>query len=156
MGWRAPRQWWVWFGGLFALVALQACVSTPEWEPIAPSEFHFVPIVPPKGPGPGGWKVARLLITLARQEGHTFKPVICRVQVEVPEFNFRGPVTDEYAQSCAATASDQAAERVLRQSFLSAELCKRYHLEMERLLRELVPGARVKDFADYPGAPQPR
>ena len=109
-----------------------------------------------KGSGPGGWKAARLLITLARQEGRTFKPVICRVQVEVPEINFRGPVTDEYAQQSAATASDQAAERVLRQNFLSAELCKRYHIEMERLLRELVPGARVKDFADYPGAPQLR
>ena len=74
----------------------------------------------------------------------------------MPEINFRGPVTDEYAQQSAATASDQAAERVLRQNFLSAELCKRYHIEMERLLRELVPGARVKDFADYPGAPQLR
>jgi hypothetical protein len=156
MGWRRPRGWWFRFGGLVALAALLACVSTPEWDPIAPSEFHFVPIVAPQGMGPGGWKAARLLITLARQDGHTFKPVLCKVQVEVPEINFRGPVTDEYAQSCAATASDQAADRVLRQNFLSAELCKRYHLEMERILRELIPGARVKDFADYPGAPQRR
>jgi len=127
---KASPRWWLRLGGLAALVALLACAATPEWEPIAPSEFHFVPVVGPKEPGPGGWKAARLLITLARQEGQIFKP-----------------------QQSAATASDQAAERVLRQSLLSAEMCKRYHLEMEKLLREFIPGARVKDFADYPKGP---
>jgi hypothetical protein len=50
---------------VLALWCLPACatLSGDEWLGISPSEFHFVPIVPLRGKGPGGWMVARVVIT---------------------------------------------------------------------------------------------
>jgi hypothetical protein len=143
--------------GLVALVVATACATGPEaWEPISPLEFHFTSLITSESGAPGGWKVARLLISLVRKQGRTSRVVWCRVQVEVPEVNWQGVITDERAQFAAAAASDAAAQRVLGQNLLSAEMCRRYYEEMEKLLQQQIAGARVKDFADYPGSPPRR
>jgi hypothetical protein len=145
--WQATAQRLLRLVGLAAVTVILACGTTPEpWVPIPPAEFHFYPVVLRGEPGPGGWKAAQLLITLARLEGRIFKPVVCPVRVEVPEMTWRGAVTDEFAQQSAAKASDLAAERVLRQNLLSAEMCRRFYMEMEKELKEFIPGARVKRF----------
>jgi hypothetical protein len=72
------------------------------------------------------------------------KNVWCHIEVQVPEINFRGVVTDEFAQLEAAKAADIAAERVLKQEGLfSAEMCKRFMEEMQREMQDNTPGTRV-------------
>ena len=133
---------------VLALLCLPACAtfSGEEWQGISPSEFHFVPIVPLRGKGPGGWKVARVVITLVRKSGESSISAVCQVQVEVPEIHEGGGVTDAFAQQSAALAADAAAQRVLTLSLLSAELCGRFNVEMEALLKVPIPGARVSSF----------
>jgi hypothetical protein len=72
------------------------------------------------------------------------KNVWCHIEVQVPEINFRGVVTDEFAQLEAAKAADIAAERVLKQEGLfSAEMCKRFTEEMRKEMAKTVDGTRV-------------
>jgi hypothetical protein len=133
-----------------ALVLLTtACVSIVEGPGgISPSQFHFSPIVSLKGRGPGGWKMARLIINLARVSEGGVHTVPCRVQVEVPERNFLGVVDDGLAEEAAAEAADTSAELVMPQGLVSATMCERFRQEMQRLLSVPIPGARVRDFVD--------
>lgn len=142
---RRVRRFFCW---VLALLCLPACAtfSGDEWHGIPPSEFHFVPIVPLRGKGPGGWKVARVVITLVRKSGESSISAVCQVQVEVPEIHGDGGVTEAFAQQSAAMAADAAAQRVLSLSLLSAELCGRFNAEMEALLKVSIPGARVSGF----------
>ncbi|WP_224365069.1 hypothetical protein [Hyalangium versicolor] len=136
------------FSVAFLLLAT-ACVSIVGGPGgIAPAQFHFSPIVSLKGRGPGGWKMARLIITLARVSEGGVHNVPCRVQVEVPETNFLGTVDDGLAEAAAAEAADAAAELVLPQGLVSAVMCERFRQEMQKLLSVPVPGARVRDFID--------
>ncbi len=141
--------------GLGALLCTTACVSfvggEGEWRGISPAQFKFEPYVPPGAPEPGGWKVARVIINLVRKSGDELEYVACDVQVEVPEFNYLGLVSDEFAQKEAAKAADAAVERVLPQGLLSAQMCHRFHEEMRKLLEIPVPGARVRKFVDMKG-----
>jgi hypothetical protein len=113
--------------GWVALLCTTACVSFVDgeggWRGISPAQFKFEPYVPSGAPEPGGWKVARVIITLVRKSGDELEYVACDVQVEVPEFNYFGLVSDELAQKEAAKAADAAVERVLPQGLLSAQMC---------------------------------
>lgn len=136
------------FAVAFLLLAT-ACVSIVGGAGgISPSQFHFSPIVSLKGRGPGGWKMARLIITLARVSESGVHNVPCQVQVEVPEINFLGTIADGLAEEAAAEAADAAAELVLPQGLVSAVMCERFRQEMQRLLSVPIPGARVRDFID--------
>jgi hypothetical protein len=71
--------------------------------------------------------------------------VICPIEVQVPEVNYLGTVTDEFAQLEAAKAADIAAERTLQQqNLLSAELCQRFMQEMLKVMGEAIDGTRIK------------
>lgn len=98
-----------------------------------------------RAPGPGGWKSARVVIQLLHvtDEG-VRKNVFCPIEVQVPEVNYLGIVTDQFAQWEAARAADIAAELTLKQQELvSAEMCKRFREEMEKQMREGVDGTRI-------------
>ena len=131
---------------LLSLLYLSACVSFigGPWG-ISPSQFQFRPIVPRRTPGPGGWKSARVSIQLVHvTEQGVHKNVWCHIEVEVPELNYLGVVTDEVAQWEAARSSDIASERVLKQEGLfSAELCNRFREEMMKEMEGNIPGTRV-------------
>lgn len=73
---------------------------------------------------------------------------ICEIEVQVPEINYLGPVSDELAQVRAAEAANAAARIVLREPpTMTAVLCNRFRTEMERILkRTMIPGARVTAF----------
>jgi hypothetical protein len=50
---------------VLSLLVTSACMSIAgDMDGISPSQFKFVPVVPHKGAEPGGWKTARLVITL--------------------------------------------------------------------------------------------
>ncbi len=73
--------------GLAVLLCATACVSFVGGEGgggISPSQFKFSRVVSPKGKGPGGWKTARLVITLVRASGQNVQDVFCQIQVQVP------------------------------------------------------------------------
>ncbi len=147
----------VWLFGLAVLLCATACVSFVDndgaWKGISPSQFMFEPYVPPEPIGPGGWKAARVMITLARKSSDgRLQFVPCQVQVEVPAANYLGPVTDELAQTEAAKAADAAAEIVLTQGLFSAQMCSRFHEEMRKRLAIPIPGVRVRKFIDMSGA----
>jgi hypothetical protein len=146
--------------GLAALLCTTACMSFVGGEGggggISPLQFMFEPYVPADAFEPGGWKAARVIITLVRKSDEGLRLVPCQVQVEVPESNFRGVVSDEFAQLEAAKAADTAVERVLPQGLMSAEMCKRFRDEMQMLLQATVPGARVSDFIDRRGSSRRR
>ncbi|WNG51039.1 hypothetical protein F0U60_48110 [Archangium minus] len=149
--------------GLGALLCATACVSLVGGDGgegggggISPSQFMFEPYVPADLLEPGGWKVARVIITLVRKSDEGVRFVPCQVQVEVPESNYRGVVSNEFAQQEAAKAADTAVERVLPQGLMSAEMCKRFRDEMQRLLQGAVPGTRVNEFLERRGSRQKR
>ncbi|OJT20317.1 hypothetical protein BO221_30220 [Archangium sp. Cb G35] len=82
------------------------------------------------------------LIHVTEQGIH--KNVFCPIEVQVPEVNYLGVVTDQFAQWEAARAADIAAERTLKQQhLLSAELCQRFMAEMLDVMGDTVDGARV-------------
>lgn len=128
-----------------ALLCLTACMSFVDgWGGISPSQFDFQPMVPLRGKGPGGWKSARVVITLLHvTPGGVRKNVTCLLEVQVPEVNGDGVVTDETAQMEAAKAADIAAERTLTRGGLSAEMCRRFKDEMEEVMKKTVAGTRV-------------
>ncbi|HZI04288.1 MAG TPA: hypothetical protein VEZ71_09715 [Archangium sp.] len=131
---------------VLCLLATSACMSIAgDMDGISPSQFKFVSVVPHQGEGPGGWKAARLIITLVRSLTQP-ETVTCYVSVEVPEVNEQGVVTDGFAQRMSARAADAAAARVAGQGYFSAEMCKRFRDEMQRELRLLVSGSRIKEF----------
>lgn len=131
-----------------ALLGLSSCVTLAgdDWHGIAPSEFHFIPIVALRGKETGGWKVARVVITLVWKSGSETRSAVCQVQVEVPERNYSGLITNEFAQMAAAEAADTAAQRVLSQGLLSAQMCARFNAELEAALSIPIPGCRVSSF----------
>ena len=104
---------------LSALLCLPACMSFIGGPlGISPSQFQFRPIVPLSVPGPGGWKSARVVIQLVHATEQGIRGnVICPIEVQVPEVNYLGTVTDEFAQLEAARAADIAAERTLQESY---------------------------------------
>lgn len=127
--------------------ALAACTLVGGGIP--PSQFHFVRVVAPPGVGEGGWKVAQVAILLNRVSPMFPVSAICDVEVQVPEINYLGPVSDELAQMRAAEAANAAARIVLREPpTMSAVLCMRFRTEMERILKGtgMIPGARVTRF----------
>ena len=131
---------------LVALLCLPACMSFVGGPGgISPSEFQFQPMIPWKAPGPGGWKSARVTIQLVHITDRGFrKNVWCPIEVQVPEVNYLGIVTDEFAQLEAAKAADIAAERTLRKEGLfSAEMCEHFRMEMLKEMGKTVGGARV-------------
>lgn len=131
---------------LLTLLSLSACVSIVGGPGgISPSQFQFLSIVPLREPGPGGWKSARVIIQLVHMtERGIRKNIHCGIEVQVPQINEFGIVTDEFAQLEAARAADTAAERTLKQeNLLTAEMCKRFRDEMQSEMREFIPGTRI-------------
>lgn len=100
--------------------------------------------------------MARVTLQLVHMPDDAPVLVPCDVQVEVPEINKDGVVTDEVAQAVAAQASDTAAARVMDQGLLSAELCARFRAEMLREIQMRIPGARVRSFKDLVHPPRRR
>jgi hypothetical protein len=131
---------------VLALLSLPACVSIVGGPGgISPSQFQFQSMVPLREPGPGGWKIARVIIQLVHVTDRGLRRhVHCPIEVQVPEINGLGLVTDEFAQMEAARAADIAAQRTLKQeSLLAAEMCKCFRDEMQAELREFIPGTRI-------------
>jgi hypothetical protein len=125
-------------------LVLAACISVAGGPGgISPSQFEFIPEVPLRGKGPGGWKVARVVISLLRVAD---KPdlVTCHLLIEVPQVNREGAISDEVAQLSAAASADAAAAKVAGLGYTSAELCHRFKEEMLRELQLRIPGARVR------------
>jgi hypothetical protein len=93
-----------------------------------------------QGQGPGGWKAARVVITLLP---FSDKPdlVACHLLVEVPEVNREGVIRDELAQVSAAASADAAAARVAGRGYTTAEqLVARVHAHLPSNLWESEPG----------------
>jgi hypothetical protein len=141
---------------LAVLLSATACVSFVDGDGggggISPSQFKFEPYVPEDVLEPGGWKAARVIVTLVRKSDEGLRLVPCEVQVEVPESNFRGVISDEFAQIEAAKAADAAVERVLPRGLMSEEMCARFRKEIRQILKVPIPGVRVRKFIDMKGA----
>ncbi|MFY0580440.1 hypothetical protein ACN28S_44930 [Cystobacter fuscus] len=124
-------------------VLLFACVGGH----IAPSTFQFTNVVPHSGLGPGGWKVAQVLVMLGRISTAFPEAATCEVEVGVPEVNFNGLITDEFAQMSAAKAADEAARIVFRQRQPTVLLCEQFRMHMQRIMGDLsvglIPGTRI-------------
>lgn len=91
-------------------VLLLACVGGH----IPPSTFQFTQVVPYTGPQ-GGWKVAQIIVLLAKISTLFPETATCEIEVGVPEVSFQGVISDEFAQVTAAKAADEAARLVLRE-----------------------------------------
>lgn len=122
---------------------------------IPPAAFQFHEVVSRKGAGGGGWKVAQTTVTLTRVSQTQPVQAHCDVEIGVPMVREEGgAIPDVVAQDAAAVAADQAARLALRsRPATSAELCDLFLLEMRRLLREALPGVRVRRFVE-PGIPR--
>jgi hypothetical protein len=95
----------------------------------------------------GGWKAARIVISLARaQNDPTF--VTCVFSVEVPAVLEETTITDGVAQRAAAQAADAAAAAVAGEGLLSAQLCTRFRLQMQKELGLRIRGSRVRQADD--------
>ncbi|WPB78326.1 hypothetical protein KYC5002_04040 [Archangium violaceum] len=142
--------------GLVVLLYATACVSFVGGDGggggISPTQFKFEPYVPEDVLEPGGWKAARVIITLVRKSDEGLRLVPCEVQVEVPEVNYLGSVTDEFAQTEAAKAADAAVEQELPHGIMSEVMCERFRKRMRELLKIPIPGVRVRRFIDMKGA----
>ena len=130
---------------LLLLLCLPACVSFVDGPGgMSPSQFNFQPMVPLRKPGPGGWKSATVIIRLVHATPRGIKRNIeCPIEVQVPEINHRGVVTNQFAQEKAAEAADIASARVLKRGGLSAEMCRRLQEEMQSVMKDPIPGVRV-------------
>jgi hypothetical protein len=122
---------------------------------IPPAAFQFHKVVPRDDPEAGGWKVAQTTITLTRVSRTHPLQANCDVEIGVPMASEQGgAVPDVVAQDAAAVAADQAARLALRRRpATSAELCDLFLAELRRLLREALPGVRVRRFVE-PGIPR--
>ncbi|PTL81966.1 hypothetical protein [Vitiosangium sp. GDMCC 1.1324] len=139
-------------GILLSLAILGAAQLACVGGHIPPSMFQFQNVVPYSGDGneTGGWKVAQVLILLSRISPSFPESATCDIEVGVPERNKKGWVLDEFAQTAAAKAADEAARIVLREQLPTALACKQFREHMERILTELdvgpIPGAKVTKF----------
>ena len=136
---------------LAAAIGLQlACIEPIVLGGIPPSMFQFTNIVQQGEPGPGGWKVAQVVILLGRLSPHYPEATVCEIEVGLPEENAINKVTDARAQRAAARASDVAAREVLKERLPTATACQRFRDIMERYLRDSkkggISGAKVTAF----------
>jgi hypothetical protein len=124
---------------------------------IPPSTFQFTNVVPYTGPGPGGWKVAQVVVLLNRISPTFPQNAVCEIEVGVPEQNRNGPVTDEFAQVAAAKAADEAARVVFRERQPTALLCQLFRDHMQRIMTDRqfgpLPGATITRFREI-GVPR--
>lgn len=118
---------------------------------ISPTLFQFHPVVPHTGPGPGGWKVALVLVSLGKLSLSFPAAATCDIEVGVPEANHLGRVSDSFAQTSSASAADAAARKVLQEGPPTAAACQRFRDEMGATLGDrkygLIPGAKVTAFS---------
>jgi len=124
------------------------CVGPGTFGGIPPEMFVFKNVVPLGNmTTPDGWRATQVIISLNRMTQAGPISVVCRIEVGVPEINYRGSVTDRMAQVAAAAASDEAARVALSSpSLFSAEMCNLFRREMELRLSNAIPGATVTDF----------
>jgi hypothetical protein len=119
---------------------------------IPPTMFQFTNVVPYSGPGPGGWKVAQVLVLLGKISPRFSSTATCDIEVGVPEKNRNGWVLDEVAQVEAAKAADKAARIVLREQQPTALACEQFRKHMQHILTDKVsgpiPGATVTRFKE--------
>jgi hypothetical protein len=113
--------------------------------------FQFEELVPHTGPEKeGGWKFAQVLILLGKISPQFSSTAVCEIEVGVPERNWKGLVTDEFAQVEAAQAADKAARIVLREHQPTALACNQFRECMQSILTNPVtgsiPGAQVTAF----------
>jgi hypothetical protein len=121
---------------------------------IPPAAFQFHKVVPNKGRGAGGWKVAQTVITLTRVSRTHPLQANCEVEIGVPLRSGKEAVPDLMVQEASAVAADQAARFALgRRPVTSAELCDLFLVELRRLLAMTIRGSRVRRFVE-PGIPQ--
>jgi hypothetical protein len=144
-------------GVLLSLVLLCASQLACVGGHLPPSLLQFTNVVPYSGPGPGGWKVAQVLIQLGKLSTRFPSTATCDVEVGVPEKNVNGWVLDEVAQVEAAKAADKAARLVLREQQPTALACEQFRQHMQRILTDPVtgpiPGAKVTRFREV-GVPR--
>jgi hypothetical protein len=72
----------------------------------------------------------------------------CDIEVGVPEINFKGPVSNSFAQVESSTAANQAAQIVLQKYYhqlpaAAGMVCIEFRKEMQKILQAAIPGARV-------------
>jgi hypothetical protein len=137
--------------GVSALLAvLCTCLLACVGGHIPPSMFQSTNVVPYTPPGPGGWKVAQVAILMGRISPIFSSTAVCEIEVGVPERNWKGWVTDEFAQVEAARAADEAARIVLREQQPTALACKAFRDHMQSILGDAnfgtIPGATVSGF----------
>jgi GTP cyclohydrolase I len=74
----------------------------------------------------------------------------CEIEVGVPEVNFNGSISDEFAQVTAAKAADEAARIVFRERQPTVLVCEHFRRHMERIMGDwtvgLIPGTRITSF----------
>ncbi|OJT26647.1 hypothetical protein BO221_00980 [Archangium sp. Cb G35] len=101
--------------------------------------------------------MAQVTILLGRLSPHFPEAASCDIEVGVPEKNWKGWVLDEFAQTAAARAADEAARIVLRERLPTALACKQFREHMERILADKaigsIPGAKVNGFKEV-GVPR--
>jgi hypothetical protein len=130
---------------LFAVLVQLGC-GTSYHGSVPPRIFQFKTVVQHDGHGTGGWKVAQVIIMLARLSEYFPAKSTCSVQVGVPVVNGLGPVSDDLAQVQSSRAAHEAGRDVLAGSLPSAMMCKRFRELMEVWLKQPIPGAKVTNF----------
>lgn len=136
--------------GLRILAAIGTLLFACVGGHIPPSTFHFTNVVPNPGAGIGGWKVAQVLVILAKISPIFPETATCDVEVGVPEVNFKGPVLDELAQEAAAKAADEAARIVFKERQPTVLVCEQFRNHMHFIMAAqdtgILPGAKVTRF----------
>lgn len=125
---------------------LEAC-ATASGGHIPPAAFEFHEHIANDAAEPGGWKVAQVNILLARVSESRPLQAWCDVEIGIPIRNWERSMTDAFAQTKSAEASDAAAQRVLASGeTLSAIACRLFREELRRLLAAAIEGVRVTKF----------
>ncbi len=120
---------------------------------LQPEHFQFVTVIRKRGKGPGGWRAACVHIALRRAAGEAY---LCRLGVEMPLENEKGPISTEWAQSRSARCANLTAQFAFESITPATPLvlaCQGFRDAYDATLRGVIVGARVSLQCDKGATP---
>jgi hypothetical protein len=121
---------------------------------VSPEAFVFHIVIPYDGQGTGGWKETDCVTIRFVKPGGLFSPPAffdCGLLVGVPIVNYKGRVTDLWAQDLCAIAAQTAGAAIVSLLMAGKEspvtngpVCNKLATIMQPILAAQIPGALVK------------